>query len=256
MNRINKLFQEKQKDILNIYFTAGYPELDSTVNIISSLEDSGVDMVEIGMPYSDPLADGPTIQKSATKAIQNGMTMKILFEQIKKARKSVDIPIIYMGYYNQILQFGFDKFLKSCILAGIDGLIVPDLPFREYNLLYKEKLEEADLPVIFLISPQTSENRIVEIDNDSKAFIYVVADNSITGAKSGISNSQIQYFKRINSMNLKNPYLAGFGISDRKSFENVCQYMNGAIIGSAFINHLSNDSSKKSIYEFCQQLIG
>ncbi|MEL6867571.1 MAG: tryptophan synthase subunit alpha, partial [Bacteroidota bacterium] len=235
MSRLQQLFQQKQKDILNIYFTAGYPTLDSTVDIIQLLDQSGVDLIEIGMPYSDPLADGPTIQQSGMKALENGMTLPFLFEQIEQARQKTDIPLVMMGYFNQVMQYGERAFFEQCKAVGIDGLILPDLPLDVYEQDYQQILHELGLDITFLITPQTSESRIQKIDELSTGFIYMVSNASITGAKRDISEQQIAYFNRIEQMQLAHPRLIGFGISNRSTFETACRYASGAIIGSAFI---------------------
>lgn len=242
MNRIIKLFQQKDKDILNIYFTAGYPNKEDTTKVILALDEAGVDLIEIGMPYSDPLADGPTIQESGTQAIQNGMTIDHLFEQIAEVRKQTQIPLVMMGYFNQVMQYGEERFFKKAKAVGVDGLILPDLPVFEYESLYREMIEKEGLSVSFLITPQTSEARIRQIDGLTKGFIYMVSNSSITGAKSGISEAQLAYFQRINAMQLQNPRLIGFGISDHATYRTACEYANGAIIGSAFIRTLAKSS--------------
>ncbi|MCB0448017.1 MAG: tryptophan synthase subunit alpha [Gelidibacter sp.] len=239
MNRINKKLQENKK-LLSIYFTAGYPNLDDTANIIQELEKSGVDMIEVGLPFSDPLADGPTIQASSTQALKNGMTTEVLFNQLKDIRKTVNIPLIIMGYFNPMLQYGVEAFCKKCAEIGIDGLIIPDLPVDVYNDHYKAIFEVHGLINIFLITPQTSVERINFIDSISTGFIYMVSSASVTGSSSGFGEEQTSYFKRIADMDLKNPQIIGFGISDNKTFTQAIQYAKGAIIGSAFIKHLTN----------------
>jgi len=257
MNRIDKLFSEKKRDILNIYFTAGYPNLKDTGEIILSLEKSGADLIEIGMPYSDPLADGPTIQESGMQAIKNGMTLQILFEQIQEVRRKTNIPLIMMGYFNQIMQYGETAFLKKCREVGIDGLILPDLPLFEYETHYKQLFENHRLNISFLITPQTTEERIRKIDELTRGFIYMVSSASITGSKKGISSEQVEYFERINAMQLKSPRLIGFGISDNKTFTKACKYANGAIIGSAYIRALAaGNSVEQATKEFVEMVIG
>lgn len=244
MNRLTKKLQE-QKKLFSIYFTAGYPELNDTKTILENLEKSGVDLVEIGLPFSDPLADGPTIQASSTKALQNGMTSETLFKQLKDIRDSVSIPLIIMGYFNPILQYGVEEFCANCSKIGIDGLIIPDLPVEVYHEQYQEIFQKHGLKNIFLITPQTSEERIRFIDSVSEGFIYMVSSASITGAKNEFGDAQQQYFERIDKMNLKNPQLVGFGISNAKTFKHATQFAKGAIIGSAFIKHLTNNGVAK-----------
>jgi tryptophan synthase alpha chain len=238
MNRIQQKLQEDKK-LLSIYFTAGYPSLNDTVNIIQDLEKNGVDMIEIGLPFSDPLADGPTIQASSTQALKNGMTTEILFNQLKDIRKTVNIPLIIMGYFNPMLQYGVEAFCEKCQEIGIDGLIIPDLPVDVYHDDYKAIFEKYGLINVFLITPQTSVERINFIDSISNGFIYMVSSASVTGSQSGFGEEQTNYFKRIAEMNLKNPQIIGFGISDNKTFTQATKYAKGAIIGSAFIKHLT-----------------
>lgn len=238
LNRLTKLFENKRENLLTVYFTAGYPKLDDTETIICSLAESGTNIIEIGIPYSDPLADGPVIQESGMAAIDNGMTLQVLFNQLTDIRTKTQVPLILMGYFNQLLQYGVDKFLDDCVKTGIDGLIIPDLPLMEYEHFYKDKLTQRNISISFLITPQTEESRIHKVDALSTGFIYVVSDSSITGMKTGISNQQISYFERIKSLHLKTPQLIGFGISDRESYLTASKYANGAIIGSAFIKHL------------------
>jgi tryptophan synthase alpha chain len=234
MNRINQLFEKKKHHILSIYFTAGFPQLNDTAEIIKAIENSGADMIEIGMPFSDPLADGPVIQESSTKALKNGISLKLLFEQLKNIRLDVKIPLLLMGYFNPVFKFGFENFCKKCNEVGIDGLILPDLPIDEYLDNYKAILEKYNLKSIFLITPQTTDDRIKKIDSISNSFIYVVSSFSTTGSGKGLEQSQ-QYFERVSKMQLKNPTIVGFGIKDKSTFEKACLYTNGAIIGTAFI---------------------
>jgi tryptophan synthase alpha chain len=238
MNRISELFATKNKNILNIYFTAGFPKLESTTHILEILQNFGVDLVEIGMPFSDPLADGETIQQSNEVALNNGMNLKVLFQQLQNIRSKIHIPIILMGYLNPILQFGMENFCQQCSQVGVDGIILPDLPLQVYETEYKSIFEKYNLKNTFLITPQTSENRIKKIDELSNGFIYMVSSASTTGAKSAVSNSQEAYFQKVQEMNLQNPRLIGFGISDNATFSKACQYANGAIIGSAFIKKI------------------
>ncbi len=240
LNRLTKLFENNRENLLTVYFTAGYPKLDDTETIICSLAESGANIIEIGIPYSDPLADGPVIQESGMAAIDNGMTLQVLFKQLTDIRTKTQVPLILMGYFNQLLQYGVDKFLDDCVKTGIDGLIIPDLPLMEYEQFYKDKLTQRNISISFLITPQTEESRIHKVDALSTGFIYVVSDSSITGMKTGISNQQISYFERIKSLQLRTPQLIGFGISDRESYLTASKYANGAIIGSAFIKHLKD----------------
>jgi tryptophan synthase alpha chain len=240
MNRINQKLQENKK-LLSIYFSAGYPNLNDTIQIIQDLEKNGVDMIEIGLPFSDPLADGPTIQESSTQALHNGMTTQVLFDQLKDIRKTVAIPLVIMGYFNPMLQYGIENFCQKCAEIGIDGLIIPDLPVAIYAENYKAIFEKYGLINVFLITPQTSVDRIHFIDSVSDGFIYMVSSASVTGSQSGFGSSQEAYFKRIASMNLKNPQIIGFGISDKTTFDQATQFAKGAIIGSAFIKNLTEN---------------
>ena len=238
MNRIQAKLQEDKK-LLSIYFTAGYPSLNDTVTTIENLEKNGVDMIEIGLPFSDPLADGPTIQASSTQALHNGMTSNVLFDQLKDIRKTVSIPLILMGYFNPMLQYGVEEFCKKCQEVGIDGLIIPDLPVEVYHEEYQTIFERYGLLNIFLITPQTSEKRIRYMDSISKGFIYTVSSASTTGSQSGFGKNQTDYFKRIADLKLDNPQIIGFGISDHETFSQATQHAKGAIIGSAFIKHVT-----------------
>lgn len=250
MNRINQKLQEDKK-ILSIYFSAGYPSLNDTVQIIQDLEKSGIDMIEIGLPFSDPLADGPTIQESSTQALYNGMATEVLFNQLADIRKTVAIPLIIMGYFNPMLQYGMENFCKKCAEIGIDGLIIPDLPVDVYAREFKATFEKYGLINVFLITPQTSEERIRFIDSVSDGFIYMVSSASVTGSQSGFGNTQEEYFKRIADMNLKNPQVVGFGINNAETFNQATQYAKGAIIGSAFIKNLTKNGVE-SIGEFAK----
>ncbi len=235
MSRLKALFVSKKNGLLNIYFTAGYPKLADTARLLKTLDRAGVDLVEVGIPYSDPLADGPTIQASGQQALQNGMTLKLLFEQLEAVRPQLGMPVLLMGYLNQVMQYGEEAFLQKCQSTGIDGLILPDLPLEVYEQEYKTLFEQYELPLIFLITPQTEAERIRKIDAMSNGFIYMVSDSSVTGARHQISATQIQYFSRIRGMKLQSPCLIGFGIASAESFQQACQFANGAIIGSAFI---------------------
>jgi len=255
MNRIEQLFEQKQQDILNIYFTAGYPQRDDTATIIRELSAAGVDLIEIGMPYSDPLADGPTIQDSGTAAIKNGMHLPLLFQQIESVRNEIDTPLILMGYFNQVMQFGEQRFFRRCREVGVDGLILPDLPVYEYESMYRYMIEAEGLSISFLITPQTTEERIRQIDTLSRGFIYMVSSASITGTKKEITPAQIDYFNRIKAMQLETPRLIGFGISSHETFRTACAHANGAIIGSAFIKALAAGSDVRSTtQEFVQSI--
>jgi len=252
MNRINKVFKNK-KDILSIYFTAGFPNLSDTNSIIQSLDNSGVDMIEVGLPFSDPLADGLTIQQSSTTALKNGMTTTKLFDQLKGLRKVTNIPIIIMGYFNPIMQYGVESFCKDCKSVGIDGLIIPDLPVEIYYKNYNKTFEKYNILNMFLITPQTSIERIKFIDKISSGFIYMVSSFSITGAVNSFQKEQKEYFERINKMNLKSPLLIGFGISNKQTYTDAVKYSRGAIIGSAFIKHLKEKGVNK-ISDFIKKI--
>ncbi len=238
MNRINKLFTAKKINILSVYYTAGFPTLNDTVPIAKALEEAGADIVEIGIPFSDPVADGPVIQQSNKRALENGMNLKLLLQQVKEIRQQVTVPIILMGYLNPVLQYGVEKFCGDAAGAGVDGVILPDLPLFEYENEYKSFFEQHDLKNIFLISPTTSEERIHQIDAASDSFIYAVSASSTTGATNGFTHEQEIYFKRLQAMELKNPFLIGFGISNHQAFRKACEYSSGAIVGSAFIQLL------------------
>lgn len=245
MSRLSNFFTAKTKAILNIYLTAGYPSLGSTTEIVKELESAGVDMIELGMPFSDPLADGPTIQETSKKALANGMTMGLLFDQVKEIRKASEMPIIWMGYLNPVLQYGLENFLAKAAEVGIDGLIIPDLPMEIYEEEYQTLFEKHELGISFLVTPQTSDERIHQADRLSSGFLYVVSQASITGKNAKMQSNQIDYFQRLVSLNLKSPRLIGFGIHDKASFEAVQAYANGAIIGSAFLRSLNGEGKIK-----------
>ncbi|MHA7129957.1 tryptophan synthase subunit alpha [Algoriphagus namhaensis] len=246
MNRIHHLFKTKKERVLSIYFTAGFPKLEDTLPVMEAIQAGGADIIEIGVPYSDPIADGPTIQDSNLIALENGMSMRKLFDQLVGFRSKIHIPVVLMGYLNPIIQFGMEEFCQKCKEVGIDGLILPDLPMQQYLDEYKEVFDRYGLVNTFLISPQTSEKRIREIDKNSDGFIYVVSSHSITGAKKGITAEQISYFKKVEDMGLKNPRLIGFGISDAESFTTASNFSQGAIIGSAFIKKIKEATDLQS----------
>ena len=241
MNRIDKLFQTKKSGILSIYFTAGYPRLDDTVTILKTLESKGIDMVEVGIPFSDPMADGPVIQETATRALRNGMSLRLLFQQLKDIRKEVRIPIILMGYLNPIMRYGFERFCDSCAEVGADGMIIPDLPYADYMAGYKATADRHDLRVIMLITPETSEERVRLIDAHTSGFIYMVSSAATTGAQKSFDERKQAYFRKVNAMNLRNPHLVGFGISNKATFEAANANSSGAIIGSKFIQLLGSE---------------
>jgi len=240
MNRLDKLFSQKKNNILNIYCTAGFPQLNSTMGIITALQENGADIIELGIPYSDPIADGPVIQQSNMQALENGMNIGLLFEQLKDARKTITIPIILMGYMNPVLQFGFEKFCAAAAAVGIDGIILPDLPMHEFETEYRQYFNKHNLKFIFLVTPETSPERIHKIDSLSSGFLYAVSSSSTTGNSQKAIEDQGAYFKKLQDMNLKNPVLVGFGIKDKHTFKTACTFTNGAIIGSAYINALKN----------------
>ena len=243
MNRINSLFKTKPSGILSIYFCAGHPTLNSTCDIIRSLQQHGIDMIEVGIPFSDPMADGPVIQDAATQALRNGMSLRTLFSQLEGIRKDVTIPLILMGYLNPILNFGFEDFCKECVRVGIDGMIIPDLPFNDYLKDYKPIADRYDLRIIMLITPETSDERIRLIDSHTDGFIYMVSSAATTGAQREFDAAKQAYFSRINAMNLHNPRMIGFGISNRQTLEAAQQNAAGAIIGSKFVSLLQQNPS-------------
>jgi tryptophan synthase alpha chain len=261
MNKIKKLFSDKKKKFVSIYFTAGFPQLNDTNTILDALQKHGADLIEIGMPYSDPLADGPVIQRSSMKALQNGMSIKILFEQLGKCHRfpSGDrggTPLILMGYLNPVLQYGIEKFCIDAHNAGIDGIILPDLPLHGYQTEYKWLFEKYKLDFVFLITPETSEKRIRKIDALSKGFIYAVSSSSITGTDKNM-NAQQEYFQRLEGMKLKNPIMIGFGIKDNETFSQACKHAAGAIIGTAYIKAIENSTDIEiSTQKFLNSILG
>ncbi len=255
MSRIAALFKRKNRKVLNIYCTAGYPQPDSTLRVIKSLQENGADLVELGMPYSDPLADGPVIQHSSTIALANGMTIKRLFEQLKGLRQQTDIPVILMGYMNPVLQYGFEKFCSDAAAVGVDGLILPDLPEYEYETEYGAIIKKHGLDFIFLVTPETSEDRVRKLDKLSSGFLYAVSSSSTTGSDKNMTDMDA-YLQRLAGMNLANPVLVGFGIRDRESFEAGCRHANGAIIGSAFVKALQGSTNEEgTIKEFLRTVV-
>ena len=244
MSRINELFARKKNHVLNVYCTAGYPELDSTLDVMKALQTNGADLIELGMPYSDPLADGPVIQASGTKALNNGMTISKLFEQLQDFRRSSslggvgeDLPVVLMGYLNPLLQYGFEKFCQMAAEVGVDGLIIPDIPIYEYEKEYAAIIKKHGLDFIFLVTPETSDERIKKLDSLSSGFLYAVSSSSITGSDKDFSPVET-YLQRLKNMNLKNPVLVGFGIKDKETFSAAAKFTNGAIIGTAYIKAL------------------
>ena len=240
MSRIQQLFRSKSKNILNVYCTAGYPQLNSTLEVMKAMQQNGVDIIELGMPYSDPLADGPVIQQSSSIALANGMTIKKLFEQLKDFRQEISIPVVLMGYMNPVLQYGFEKFCADAAEVGIDGLILPDLPEFEFETEYAAIIKKHGLDFIFLVTPETSEERIKKLDSLSSGFLYAVSSSSTTGSDKKPADTSA-YLQRLRDLKLKNPILVGFGISNKQSFDAVCQLADGAIIGSAYIKALENN---------------
>ena len=241
MNRINQLFEQKSRGILSIYFCAGSPKTDNTVEVIRTLEAQGVDLIEIGIPFSDPMADGPVIQDAATQALRGGMTLRRLLDQLKDVRSEVRIPLILMGYLNPIMQYGFERLCQACQAYGIDGLIIPDLPFKDYIEEYRPIAERYDVRIIMLITPETSEERIREIDRHTEGFIYMVSSTAITGAQKDFNEQKQAYFRRIEAMHLRNPRMIGFGISNRQTYESASAHAAGCIIGSKFVTLLQEE---------------
>ncbi|HEY8404986.1 MAG TPA: tryptophan synthase subunit alpha [Flavobacteriales bacterium] len=253
MNKIDKLFQHKKNSILSIFYTAGYPNLEDTTSILLQLQNSGVDMVEVGFPFSDPLADGPVIQHSGQVALDNGMTLQKVFEQLKAVQNQVEIPIVLMGYINPVLRMGIDEFLSNCKECGVSGVILPDVPLELWERDWSKKFDDYGIYPILLITPQTSDARVRRIDALSKGFVYLVASSGTTGRKHEASEATMMYFNRIKQLGLKNPVVAGFGIHDRASFTYACEHADGAIIGSAFVNFLK-DNSIEEIPSFIQSI--
>lgn len=241
MNRIDKLFGSQDRNILSIYFCAGSPKLDSTVEVLQALESKGVNMVEIGIPFSDPMADGPVIQSAATKALRNGMTLRKLFSQLENVRETVNMPLLLMGYLNPVMQYGFDNFFSTCAKVGVDGVIIPDLPFADYESAIKPIADKYDVRVIMLITPETSEERIRQIDEHTSGFIYMVSSAAITGAQKDFNEQKQAYFRRIEAMKLRNPRMIGFGISNKQTFEAAAANAAGCIVGSKFVSLLEEE---------------
>ena len=253
-NKLTQLFQQKNKNLLNVYCTAGYPKLSSTTEVLFALQENGVDMIEVGMPYSDPIADGPVIQQSNMVAIENGMTIELLFEQLNSVKNTITVPLIMMGYLNPVLQYGLEKFCEDAAAAGIAGIILPDLPMYEYEELYAPLFKKYNLCFIFLITPQTSEERIKKADKLSSGFLYAVSSSSTTGSNLN-KEDKTAYFERIADIKLKNPLMIGFGINDRATFDTACNYASGAIIGSAYIKALTENNDINTSTENFIQII-
>ena len=255
MNRIQQLFEEKKHNICNVYCTAGYPNLDSTVHVMKALQDGGADMIELGMPYSDPLADGPVIQASSSRALANGMTIAKLFDQLRGFRQQVYIPVILMGYMNPVLQYGFEKFCQHAADAPVDGLILPDLPEYEFETEYGAIIQRYGLTFSFLVTPETSEERIKKLDNLSTGFLYAVSSSSTTGKDKNMDDVT-RYLQRLKNMKLKNPVLVGFGIKDKPTFSAACQHANGAIIGTAYIKAIEHTNNiQRSTKQFLENIL-
>lgn len=248
MGRLQELFNNKKSGVLNVYCTAGYPSLDSTLPVMESLQRCGVDMIELGIPYSDPVADGPVIQQSNMQALNNGMSVSVLFKQLKNFRASIHVPVILMGYLNPMMQYGFEKFCAEAAALGIDGLIVPDLPVYAFEKEYGAVIKKTGLDFIFLVTPETPPDRIRMLDEMSSGFLYAVTSSSTTGAKKN-EQGMAAYLQRLSGMNLKNPILAGFGIKSNSDFNTVCRYVHGAIVGSAYINRLNGAADVHAVTE-------
>ena len=255
MNRITALFEKKQENLLSVYFCAGHPDCNSTVPVIQALAEKGVDMIEIGIPFSDPVADGPVIQQAAQQALHNSMKIKVLFDQLKTIRNQIEIPLILMGYLNPIMQYGFKRFCQTCQQCGIDGLIIPDLPFQEYLDYYKPIADRFDLKIIMLITPATSEERIRFIDSHTDGFIYMVSAAATTGARQMFEKQHLEYFNRIHKMQLRNPRMIGFGISNKATADAARQYASGIIIGSKFISILDQEKDPMKAVEILLQTL-
>jgi tryptophan synthase alpha chain len=255
MNRLTELFQRKNSKVLNVYCTAGYPQGDSTLQVMKALQDNGADIIELGMPYSDPLADGPVIQHSGSIALANGMTIEKLFGQLQDFRKEIDVPVILMGYMNPVLQYGFEKFCRHAAALPIDGLILPDLPEHEFETEYGPIMQRYGLDFIFLVTPETSEQRVKKLDGLSTGFLYAVSSSSTTGSDKNMEDVDA-YLKRLKNYGLKNPVLVGFGIKDKQTFESACGHASGAIIGSAYIKALENTSGiEQSTKQFLDSIL-
>lgn len=249
------MFSQKKQNVLNVYCTAGYPKLDSTLSIMQALQSNGADLIELGMPYSDPLADGPVIQASGAVALENGMTIAVLFQQLQQLRPTITVPVILMGYMNPVLQYGFERFCKDAAAAGVDGLILPDLPEYEFETEYGAIIKENGLDFIFLVTPETSEERLRKLDSLSTGFLYAVSSSSTTGNEKDF-NAVEQYLQRLQNMNLQNPVLVGFGIKDKATFTSASKYANGAIIGSAYIKALEGKADVEiATKEFLQTIL-
>ena len=256
MNRLEELFQRKKEKVLNVYCTAGFPELNSTLTVMKALQDNGADIIELGMPYSDPLADGPVIQASGTKALQNGMTIEKLFAQLQDCRKEIYVPVILMGYMNPVLQYGFERFCQHAAAVPVDGLILPDLPEHEFETEYGPIIKRYGLDFIFLVTPETSEERIKKLDELSTGFLYAVSSSSTTGKQQDFTAVE-KYLQRLQSMNLKNPVLVGFGIKDKQSFDTACKHASGAIIGTAYIKNIeAAENIEEATKAFLQPIVG
>lgn len=255
MNRINQLFSNNPKKLLSIYFCAGTPTLDGTANVIRKLEENGVNMIEIGIPFSDPMADGIVIQNAATQALRNGMSLRLLFRQLHGIRQDVKIPLVLMGYLNPIMQFGFESFCQQCAECGIDGVIIPDLPFKDYLEQYRPIADKYDIKVIMLITPETSEERIHEIDEHTDGFIYMVSSAATTGAQQDFDGQKRAYFRKIEDMRLRNPRMVGFGISNKATFDAACEHASGAIIGSRFVTLLDEEKDPEKAITKLKELV-